>query len=128
MPGINLWKRLNRPGSKDGAHSRPHCKSSAQPRLTRTASTEEKEETVSIAFLLPVIITASPLFEAALNPATNRVEAAPVSRSAVAVHLGALDQVIVTVVNEHALESLIGDLLPIKREVSTFLDMFQISG
>jgi len=79
---------------------------------------------LAIAFFFPIVITTSPLFEAALSPSSEHVEVKSVARTAVRVPNKETYDAQVTIINETALEGLLDDIQPLHSEIDTFLDIY----
>jgi len=80
-------------------------------------------ENLAIAFFVPIVVTTSPLFEAALSPSSEYVEVKSVARTAVLVP-NKETYAQVTIINETSLESLLDDSQPLHSEIDTFLDIY----
>jgi hypothetical protein len=73
---------------------------------------------------VPVIVTSSPLFEAALDDQSQKIATRAVERTAVRASATGAGGFTVHIFNEQALGQLIGDLRPVRREVEAFVSTF----
>jgi hypothetical protein len=93
--------------------------------FTASRAFKGEKDVLGLVYLLPVIVTTSPLFEAALDSVTNEIVTRPVLRSVVNTPThGGGGMVDVSIINEKAIESLMEDIAPFNREMQGFLKSY----
>ncbi len=124
--GYGVAEAFKQPKSRDAAYVATQQVISGMRHMAKNQFDEEDKTGFPIVvFFFPVIVTRSPIFEAALSNETGRVEVSLVDRSAVSVVQGVRNfPVDVSIVSEQAVPSLLADLKPLTDEVGRYLDLY----
>ena len=125
-PGYGIAEAFKAPNQNDATYGATR-QVLASMNYTMANFYDDVEEKPSIAYFFPIVITTSPLFEAALDLETSRIVTRQVSRSAVVVPNEKTYEAQIALINDKAIASLLDDIHPVRSELSTFLDLYDRS-